>query len=72
MSFVKRLSPGYGVDYTETPPKRHLSVQRFQIDEAVVADVKAWFDGNFFGGGIFTLVHRWDKCINLFGDYVEK
>ena len=26
----------------------------------------------FFGAGFQGLVKRWDKCLNLYGDYVEK
>jgi len=57
------------------PLKRHLSGKRFQSDDAVVAEVHTWLkslDGNFFTEGILALVPRWDKCINLYGDYVEK
>jgi len=26
----------------------------------------------FYGTGFQRLVKRWDKCLNLFGDYIEK
>ena len=26
----------------------------------------------FFAAGLQKLVKRWDKCLNLYGDYVEK
>jgi hypothetical protein len=29
-------------------------------------------DANFYEEGILKLVSRWGKCLNLFGDYVEK
>lgn len=57
------------------PLKRHLSGKRFNTNEEVVANMNVWLkslDQDFFGVGIFALVHRWDKCINLYGDYVEK
>jgi histone-lysine N-methyltransferase SETMAR len=57
------------------PLKRHLAGKRFQSDDEVVAEVHAWLnslDRSFFTEGIFELVHRWDKCLNLFGDYIEK
>ena len=37
--------------------------------------VTEYFDGKcaaYFRDGIFKLLHRWEKCINLNGDYVEK
>jgi hypothetical protein len=27
---------------------------------------------DFYSDGIFKLVPRWDKCINVLGDYTEK
>jgi hypothetical protein len=27
---------------------------------------------DFYRDGIFKLVPRWEKCINVLGDYVEK
>jgi hypothetical protein len=29
-------------------------------------------NANFYAEGILKLVSHWDKCLNLFGDYVEK
>jgi hypothetical protein len=29
-------------------------------------------DANFNAEGTLKLVPHWDKCLNLFGDYVEK
>jgi len=57
------------------PMKRHLSGKRFTSDDEVVKEVRNWLaalDGDFFNQGIFALVHRWDKCLNREGDYVEK
>jgi hypothetical protein len=37
--------------------------------------VRRWFraqPAEFYNSGIFKLVVRWDKCLNLGGDYVEK
>jgi hypothetical protein len=27
---------------------------------------------DFYAAGIGTLIKRWDKCVNVNGDYVEK
>jgi len=37
--------------------------------------VRAWFrqqPQEFYGAGFQGLVKWWDKCLNLFGDYIEK
>ncbi|KAE9522184.1 hypothetical protein AGLY_017444 [Aphis glycines] len=47
----------------------------FQNEEEVMNAVTEYFDGKcaaYFRDGIFKLLHRWEKCINLNGDYVEK
>ena len=57
------------------PLKRHLSGLRFDTDEDLITDVKGWLrslDAKFFNDGMFALLHRWQKCIDLNGDYVEK
>ena len=57
------------------PLKRHLSGKRFSTDDDVVTEVQGWFkslDAKFYEEGIRALVHRWEKCVNLDGDYVEK
>jgi hypothetical protein len=44
-------------------------------DEEVNKTVKDWFSGlavDFHGAGIQKLVTRYDKCLNLNGDYAEK
>jgi len=57
------------------PLKHHLSGERFPDDPAVERAVRAWFrqqPKEFFAAGFQGLVKRWDKCLNLYGDYVEK
>jgi len=57
------------------PLKRHLSGQCFKTDEDIKEAVKDWFSTRvpeFYAQGIDALVHRWDKCLNKYGDYVEK
>ena len=44
-------------------------------DPAVERAVRAWFrqpPKEFFAAGFQGPVKRWDKCLNLYGDYVEK
>jgi len=57
------------------PKKHHLSGERFPDDDAVERAVRAWFrqePKEFYAAGFQGLVKRWDKCLNLYGDYVEK
>ena len=54
-----------------------FSEGRTNIEEhpAVERPVRAWFrqqPKEFFAAGFQGLVKRWDKCLNLYGDYVEK
>ena len=49
--------------------------ERFPDDPAVERAVLAWFrqqPKEFFAAGFQGLVKQWDKCLNLYGDYVEK
>jgi hypothetical protein len=42
---------------------------------AVQREVRMWLrqqPKDFYAAGIGTLIKRWDKCINVNGDYVEK
>jgi hypothetical protein len=55
--------------------EQHLSGERFPDDGAVERAVCAWFrqkPQEFYAAGFQGFVKRWDKCLNLFGDYVEK
>ena len=57
------------------PLKRHLGGQKFVTDEALISEVRDWMaklDGTFFREGIHSLAHRWQKCIDLQGDYIAK
>ena len=57
------------------PMKRHLSGQRFTDDDDLVEAVKDWLkslDEKFFREGIFSLIQRWNKCVQRDGDYIEK
>ncbi|KAL6257504.1 hypothetical protein P5V15_011074 [Pogonomyrmex californicus] len=55
--------------------KVSLGGQRFSSNEEVIAYVNAYFaeqDANYYLEGLKRLEYRWEKCIDLKGDYVEK
>jgi hypothetical protein len=52
-----------------------LGGRRFKSDEEVKDAVKEWLNGlaaEVYDEGIQKLVTRYDKCLNVSGDYVEK
>jgi hypothetical protein len=51
--------------------KRTLEGRRFTTNENVEASVRTQ-DTDFYQQGFLKLVKRWDKCISVGGDYVEK
>ncbi|UYV75085.1 hypothetical protein LAZ67_12002425 [Cordylochernes scorpioides] len=55
--------------------KKSLSGIHFRSDEEVIDAVTSFFESlgtSFFLESIKGLEHRWKKCIDLKGDYVEK
>jgi hypothetical protein len=55
--------------------KLFLAGQRFSLNQEVIAAVEGYFADltkNHYRDGIMALEHRWNKCISLKGDYVEK
>lgn len=57
------------------PIKNALRGRRFSSDEDVQEAVQKWLGDQpktFFLEGIQKLVNRWNKCIEMDGDYVEK
>jgi hypothetical protein len=55
--------------------KLFLAGQRFSWNQEVIAAVERYFAAltkNRYRDGIMVLEHRWNKCIILKGDYVEK
>jgi hypothetical protein len=55
--------------------KEFLGGRRFKSDEEVKDSVKEWLNGlevEVYDEGIQKLVTRYDKCLNVCGDYVEK
>jgi histone-lysine N-methyltransferase SETMAR len=56
-------------------PKLFLAGQRFSLNQEANAAVEGYFADltkNHDRDGIMALEHRWNKCISLKGDYVEK
>lgn len=52
-----------------------LGGQTFSSNEEIITSVKAYSaeqDANYYLDGLKRLEHRWRKCIDLKGDYVEK
>ncbi|GFO15179.1 histone-lysine N-methyltransferase SETMAR [Plakobranchus ocellatus] len=57
------------------PLKRHLGGMAFETEDDLVSELRNWFDNldvDFFRVVINSLLSRWQKCIDLHGDYVEK
>ena len=55
--------------------KKSLAGQKFESNEEVIAATEAYFENlqkTYFLDGLKKLEHRWVKCIELKGDYVEK
>jgi hypothetical protein len=55
--------------------KRDLNGTHFTSDDEVKQAVTSWIKQRtpeFFIYGMLKLVLRWEKCIELQGDYVEK
>ncbi|GFO12843.1 histone-lysine N-methyltransferase SETMAR [Plakobranchus ocellatus] len=54
--------------------KRHLGGMAFETEDYLISELRNWFDNldvDFFRVGINSLLSRWQKCIDLHGDYVE-
>jgi hypothetical protein len=61
--------------YLFPKPKLFLAGQRFSSNQEAIAAVEWYFADltkNSYRDGIMALEHRWNKCISLKGDYVEK
>jgi histone-lysine N-methyltransferase SETMAR len=73
--------PPYSIDlapsdfYLFTKLKLLLAGQRFSSNQEAIAAVEGYFAYpkiNHYRDGIMALEHRWNKCISLKGDYVNK
>ena len=61
--------------YLFSKMKEHLSGKRFTDDEDLQHAVMDWLNSQaavWCEEGISKLVSRYDKCLNVQGDYVEK
>ncbi|KAM5158273.1 histone-lysine N-methyltransferase SETMAR-like [Mantella aurantiaca] len=55
--------------------KNHLAGRHFSNDDDVIAEVTSFLEDQeeiFYVDGIVALEHRWQKCVDRQGDYVEK
>lgn len=55
--------------------KKYLRGVRYSSDDEVMDAVQEWFGEQetiFYQRGIEALQHRWNKCVALQGDYIEK
>jgi histone-lysine N-methyltransferase SETMAR len=55
--------------------KNPLRGRRFDCREDVIQEVEAWFSSKtqaFYSEGLRRVKKRWEKCVRLHGDYVEK
>jgi len=55
--------------------KNPLRGRRFNCREDVIQEVEAWFSSKtqaFYSEGLHRVRKRWEKCVRLHGDYVEK
>lgn len=68
-----RLAPS---DFSLFPNlKKFLAGKRYRSDAEVIAATNAYFEElneSSYRDGIKALEHRWEKCIEFQGDYVEK
>ena len=78
----KEMLPMYG-EHCPSCQAVHNWVQKFSERRTSIEDehpaveraVCAWFrqqPKELFAAGFQGLMKRWDKCLNLYGDYVEK
>ena len=54
---------------------KHLAGKRYESDDDVISAVEDFFESqeeNFYATRIQALQHRWKKCVDRRGDYVEK
>jgi histone-lysine N-methyltransferase SETMAR len=73
LSYSSDLAPS---DFRLFPKlKIFLAGHRFSSNQEAIATVEVYFANlmkNYYRDGIMALEHRWNKCISLKGDYVEK
>ncbi|GBO05282.1 hypothetical protein AVEN_198595-1 [Araneus ventricosus] len=65
----------YSPDLAPNLSSKHLSGRKLSSDSDERTPVENWFNvhgRDFYQAGLNKLVQRSDKCLNRFGDYVEK
>ena len=81
MGFEQLAHPPYSPDLAPSDfhlfraMKSDLRGKRFGDDEELISAVDQWFNSqsqDFFHAGIAALEHRWSKCVEVRGDYIEK
>ena len=81
MGFEQLAHPAYSPDLAPSDfhlfraLKTDLRGRRFGDDKELKSAVDEWFNlkpQDFFHAGIAALEHRWSKCIEVRGDYIEK
>lgn len=73
--YYKALIWHHQIFFVRFIKKKHLVRIHFQNEEEVINAVIGYFDGKYsvyLWDGIFNLLNRWKKCINLNSGYVEK
>uniref|UniRef100_A0A3Q2XZY3 Histone-lysine N-methyltransferase SETMAR n=1 Tax=Hippocampus comes TaxID=109280 RepID=A0A3Q2XZY3_HIPCM len=73
--------PSYSPDFAPSDfhlfgPLKALFMRgtKFESDDEVKSIVSDWLrhqSKDFYAGGLWKLVHRWEKCVTLPGDYVD-
>jgi histone-lysine N-methyltransferase SETMAR len=79
--FIQLTHPAYSPDLAPSDfhlfpkLKNFLRKRTFNSDNQLEKCTNNWFDRqppSFYNQGINDLEHRWEKCVNLKGSYVEK
>ena len=55
--------------------KTPLKGRRFDDTDEIIQELEQWFSmhsEDFYNDGMHSVKHRWEKCVTLDGDYVEK
>ena len=71
--YSPELAPSYFFLFPSL--KKYLKGQRFHSNEDVISAVEKWFESHpksYYAQGLLKVKERWQKCINMQGDYVEK
>ncbi|KAJ4428042.1 hypothetical protein ANN_24056 [Periplaneta americana] len=55
--------------------KKPLRGRHFQNDDEVIFEVERFLNSqnaDFYNQHLHQVIHRWEKCVALMGEYVEK